>query len=122
MSDDITVRNQLLARRGETHPGLLSGDDSWTWDEVVQESCVRSALMASLLSADAPPHVGVLLDNTPEFAFLLGGAALGGQVVVGLNTTRRGPALADDVRRSDCQVVVTDESYAGVLADVTIPV
>ncbi|WP_341925684.1 AMP-binding protein [Nocardioides psychrotolerans] len=122
MSDDITVRNQLLARRGETHPGLLSGDDSWTWDEVVQESCVRSALMASLLSADAPPHVGVLLDNTPEFAFLLGGAALGGQVVVGLNTTRRGPALADDVRRSDCQVVVTDESYAGLLEDVTVPV
>ncbi|GEP38255.1 acyl-CoA synthetase [Nocardioides psychrotolerans] len=122
MSDEITVRNQLLARRGENHPGLLSGDDCWTWDEVVQESCVRSAVMASLLVAGAPPHVGVLLDNTPEFAFLLGGAALGGHVVVGLNTTRRGPALADDVRRSDCQVVVTDASHAGLLEDVTVPV
>ncbi len=122
MSDDITVRNQLLARRGETHPGLLSGDDSWTWDEVVQESCVRSAVMTSLLGADAPPHVGVLLDNTPEFSFLLGGAALGGQVVVGLNTTRRGPALASDVERSDCQVVVTDASYAGLLEGVSVPV
>jgi len=122
MSDDLTVRNQLLARRGETHPGLLSGDDSWTWDEVVQESCIRSAVMASLLRDDAPPHVGVLLDNTPEFSFLLGGAALGGQVVVGLNTTRRGHALASDVARSDCQVVVTDASYAGLLEDVGVPV
>ena len=122
MSDEITVRHQLLARRGETHPGLLSGDDSWTWDEVVQESCVRSAVMSSLLAPGAPPHVGVLLDNTPEFAFLLGGAALGGQVVVGLNTTRRGAALADDVVRSDCQVVVTDSSYAGLLEDVSVPV
>ena len=54
MSDDITVRNQLLARQGEDHPGLLSGDDSWSWDEVVQESCVRSAVMAS---GPSPPPV-----------------------------------------------------------------
>ncbi len=109
MSDDaLTVRNQLLARRGETHPGLLFEDRSWTYDEVVQESCVRSAVLSELLPDGRPPHVGVLLDNTPEFSFLLGGAALGGQVVVGLNTTRRGAALADDAARSDCQLVVTD--------------
>ena len=40
----------------------------------------------------------MLLDNTPEMAFLLGAAALGGQVVVGLNPTRRGAALAADIR------------------------
>jgi fatty-acyl-CoA synthase len=68
-----------LARKGETHAGLLAGDDSWTWDEVLDESCVRSAVMASLLSDGEPPHVGVLLDNTPEFSLLLGGVALGGQ-------------------------------------------
>lgn len=125
MSDEqITVRNQLLARVGETTPGLLFEDDAWTWDEVVHESCVRAAVVASLLDDGAPPHVGVLLDNVPEFAFLLGGAALSGQVVVGLNTTRRGPALVDDIARSDCQVVVTDATYAHLLdgLDVGVPV
>ncbi|MCD4525906.1 long-chain-fatty-acid--CoA ligase [Nocardioides sp. cx-173] len=120
--EQLTVRNQLLARRGDTRAGLLFGDDSWTWDEVVAASCVRSAVVASLLPAGEPPHVGVLLDNTPEFAFLLGGAALGGQVVVGLNPTRRGPALAADVARADCQVVVADSTYAGLLGDVDVPV
>lgn len=123
MSDDaLTVRNQLLARRGETHPGLLFEDRSWTWDEVVHESCVRSAVLSELLPEGQPPHVGVLLDNTPEFSLLLGGAALGGQVVVGLNTTRRGAALADDVARSDCQLVVTDATYAPLVEGLSIPV
>ena len=123
MSDAaLTVRNQLLARRGETHPGLLFEDRSWTYDEVVQESCVRSAVLSALLPDGQPPHVGVLLDNTPEFSFLLGGAALGGQVVVGLNTTRRGAALADDAARSDCQLVVTDATYAPLLEGLDVPV
>jgi fatty-acyl-CoA synthase len=64
----------------------------------------------------------VLLDNVPEFAFLLGGAALGGAVVVGLNITRRGAALAADVRRADAQVVITDAAHVDLLEDVTVPV
>ena len=101
----LTVREQLLAQAGNDTPGLLFEDDSWTWAEVVRESTVRSAVLADLLPAELPPHVGVLLDNTPEFSFLLGAAALGGHVLVGLNPTRRGPALAADIERSDTQVV-----------------
>ena len=37
----------------------------------------------------APPHIGVLLDNTPDYLFAFGGAALAGAAVVGLNHTRR---------------------------------
>jgi fatty-acyl-CoA synthase len=117
-----TVREQLLARAGDDHTGLLFEDESWTWAEVVRESAVRSAVLSALLPAGEPPHVGVLLENVPEFAFLLGGAALGGQVVVGLNPTRRGKALAADVRRADVQVVVTDAAHADLLADVDVPV
>ena len=71
----------------------------------VRASLAAAAASALLDPADEPPHVGVLLDNTPEFSFLLGAAALGGQVPVGLNTTRRGEALAADIARADCQVV-----------------
>lgn len=117
-----TVREQLLARAGDDSPGLLFEDASWTWAEVVRESCVRSAVVGSLLTAGEPPHVGVLLDNVPEFAFLLGGAALGGQVVVGLNPTRRGEALAADIARADVQLVITDSSYVELLDGVDVPV
>ena len=40
-----------------------------------------------------PFHVGVLLENTPEFLFWLGGAAMTGATVVGINPTRRGKEL-----------------------------
>src|SRR5512142_2296135 len=119
-----TVRAQLLARAGDTRPGLLAGDEAWTWDEVLHESCVRAALLEALLPRDRPPHVGLLLDNVPEFAFLLGGAALGGRVAVGLNTTRRGAALAADIARADVQVVVTEPAHAGLLdgLDLGVPI
>ena len=57
-------------------------------------------------------HVGVLLDNVPEYVFLLGGAALSGRVVVGINPTRRGEELARDIRHTDCAVVLTDAAHA----------
>ena len=117
-----TVRDQLMARADEEQPGLLFEDQSWTWAEVVRESVVRSAALVELLPPGRPPHVGVLLENTPEFAFLVGAAALGAQVVVGLNPTRRGSALAADIRRSDTQVVLTDAAYADLLDDSDAPV
>lgn len=117
-----TVREQLLARAADDHPGLLFEDESWSWAEVVRESCVRSSVLRALLDPALPPHVGVLLENVPEFAFLLGGAALGGQVVVGLNPTRRGPALAADIARADVQVVLTDAAHADLLTDVPVEV
>jgi fatty-acyl-CoA synthase len=117
-----TVRGQLLARADDGSAGLLFEDEAWTWAEVVHESWVRAAVLATLLPSGQPPHVGVLLENVPEFVFLLGGAALGGQVLVGLNLTRRGEALAADVRRADVQVVITDAAHADLLTDVDVPV
>ena len=58
--------------------------------------------------AAGPFHVGVLLDNTPEYLFWIGGAALAGAAVVGINPTRRGAELAPDIRHTDCQLLVTD--------------
>ncbi|MAS54531.1 MAG: acyl-CoA synthetase, partial [Pimelobacter sp.] len=66
-----TVHEHLLARADDDRPGLLAGDSAWRWREVVRESGVHGAAMSSLLPAGHPPHVGVLLENTPEFLFLL---------------------------------------------------
>jgi fatty-acyl-CoA synthase len=109
-----TVTELLLARAGDPNPGLLFEDARWTWAEHVQECADRAALLAAL-RRPGPFHVGVLLDNVPEYSFLLGAAALAGAVVVGLNTSRRGEALVRDIKLADCQVVLTDSRYVELL-------
>ena len=42
-------------------------------------------------------------------------AALGGYVLCGINTTRRGDGLAADIRRSDCQLVLADTEHMPLL-------
>jgi fatty-acyl-CoA synthase len=110
-----TVSSLLLARAGDDHPGLRFGDQEWSWAEHVSE-CARYASALAALRAPGPFHVGVLADNVPAFSFLLGAAALAGAVLVGLNPERRGAALARDVRVADCQLVLTEERHAGLLA------
>jgi fatty-acyl-CoA synthase len=109
-----TVTELLLARADDVNPGMVFEDIRWTWAEHVQESANRAALLQAL-RRPGPFHVGVLLDNVPEFSYLLGGAALAGAVLVGLNTSRRGDALVRDIRHADCQVVLTDSRYVELL-------
>jgi fatty-acyl-CoA synthase len=110
-----TLRQLLLDRADDDRPGLATRDRTWTWAEHVAESNVRATTLRPLLEDDRPPHVGVLLDNTAEMAMALSAAALGGHVVVGLNTTRRGGSLLADIRTGDCQVVLTDATHADLL-------
>ena len=109
-----TVAALLAARVGDQHAGLCFEDETWTWSDVVDEAATRASLLGTALG-DGPPHVGVLLGNVPEYLFWLYGAALAGAVVVGINPTRRGDALASDVRRTDCSLVVTDAEGAALL-------
>jgi fatty-acyl-CoA synthase len=88
---------------------------------VVAESA-RRAGVALALRRPGPFHVGVLLENGPEYLFWLGGAALSGATVVGVNPTRRGGELARDIKHTDCQLVVTDEAGRRTLADLDIGV
>lgn len=110
-----TLQKLLRRRADETSPGLLFEDRQWSWQEYVEESSCRAAALASVRDPARPFHVGVLLDNTPEMAMALAAAALGGYVVVGLNTTRRGEGLARDTRHADCQVVLTDTEHLPLL-------
>lgn len=114
-----SVADLLLARADDDHPAVVCAAGAWTWAEAVAAGASRAGLLASLLAATGgpatPPHVGVLLGNEPEYLFWLTAAALSGAVVVGINPTRRGDALADDVRRTDCRVLVTDAAGAALL-------
>ena len=114
-----TVTELLLARAEDANPGLVFEGTQWSWMDHVQECADRAALLRSL-RRPGPFHVGVLLDNVPEFSFLLGGAALAGAVLVGLNTGRRGGALVRDIELADCQVVLTDSRYVELLQGLEI--
>ena len=65
------------------------------------------AVPGTARSRTAPPHIGVLLDNTPDYIFWLVGAALSGAVVVGINSTYRGEQLAQLIEHTDCELLVT---------------
>ncbi|HET6503852.1 MAG TPA: long-chain-fatty-acid--CoA ligase [Amycolatopsis sp.] len=111
-----TVTDLLLARAGDTHPGLRFEDETVSWARHVQDCADHAGALRRLLRPGSPPHVGILADNRPEFSSLLGACALAGAVLVGLNPTRRGAALARDVRIADCQVVLAEPRYSGLLA------
>ena len=113
-----SISDLVVARIGDDRVGLVFEDRTWSWGEVVEESLARASLLRQ--SGLAGKHIGVLLDNLPEYFFLLCAAAVTGSVVVGANDTRRGEALAGDLRHTDCAVVLTDSIKVGLLAGVDV--
>ncbi len=115
----------LLDRCGDTHPGLRTREQDWTWDEVIAESIARAGLGRALLAddPDVAPHIGVLLPNVADFVFWLGAAALGGMTVVGINPTRGDAEMAAEIGLADCRLIVTDTEGAARLAalDLDVP-
>ncbi len=109
-----TVADLVRSRADDQGAGLRFEGAEWTRAGVVAEMAVRARWLRASMG-DGPPHVGVLLDNVPEYLFLLGGAALSGTVLVGINPTRRGEELARDIRHVDCQLIVTDAEHAELL-------
>ncbi|MCO5973277.1 AMP-binding protein [Actinoallomurus soli] len=112
-----TVADLLRARSADDRVGLRAAGDAWTWRAVTGECAGRAGWMAGIAGRRAgsrPLHVGVLLDNVPEMVFLLGGAALSGNVIVALNTTRAAEELAADATRADCDLLVTEPRHAAL--------
>ncbi len=99
-------------------PALRFGDRVWTHRDLLDEADRFARLFRSRLDPDRPPHVAVLLDNTPDYVFALCGAGLAGACVVGLNTTRRDGHLARDVSFTDTQLLVTEPRHLPLLEPV----
>jgi fatty-acyl-CoA synthase len=108
-----------LLRRNADQSGdrvaIKFGDEQWTHAEYYAESVRFAALFAAELPATGPRHVAVLLDNTPDYLFAFGGAALIGAAIVGLNHTRRDVHLLRDVEHAHCGLVITEPRHAPLL-------
>lgn len=109
MADADATVTGLVARLAEIDDrGVYYGDSFVSWRDHVSAAAALGAALRARLDPAKPPHVGVLLGNTPFFSTVLVAAALTGVVPVGLNPTRRGAALARDIAHADCQLVLTD--------------
>jgi len=113
----------LLRRNGTdpataVRPAIRFGDHVWTHAEALAEA----ERWGRLFMAHRPPtggrptHVGVLLDNVPEYLFALSGAALSGSVIVGLNHTRVGEHLRRDIEHTEVDLVITEPRHVGSLS------
>lgn len=105
----------LLQRQDDDAPALLHGERAWSYRELVAEGLRRAAWFAELADPARPPHVGILLDNVPDYLQWLVAAALSGSVAVGINSTYRGDQLGQLVRHTDCQALVTSPDLAPLL-------
>ncbi|MEI7507756.1 MAG: AMP-binding protein, partial [Actinomycetes bacterium] len=121
MSSDnavMTFADHVRARSTDDNVAIRFDDKSMTYRDWCSGVASRSAMWLDILRSrpeGSSPHIGVLLENTPEFTMWLGVAAVTGSVIVGINPTRRGAELARDISHTSCQIVVTETSQIELL-------
>ena len=113
-----TAADVLRDRSDDEAIAFLFEDRRWSYRQLLQEAACRAALFDALRDRDRPPHIGVLLDNVPDYLFWLAAAAVSGAVVVGINSTYRGEQLGQLVRHTDCQLLVTSAAQLPLLQGV----
>ena len=116
-----TLQQLLRGRLEQDAPALRYGEQVWTWRQHLAEASATAAALIGVADPDRPLHVGALLGNTPEMLTAMASAALGGYVLCGINDTRRGAALAKDILRADCQILLTDPAHEELLNGLDLP-
>jgi fatty-acyl-CoA synthase len=116
MSASSPIAGDVLRGRADSDAvAFRVPDGEWTYRQLVEEGSRRAALFAEVRDPNRPPHIGVLLDNVPDYLFWLSAAAVSGAVIVGINSTYRGDQLGLLIRHTDCQMVVTDRGFDPML-------
>ncbi len=114
----MTFADHVRARSTDDNIAIRFDIESLTYREWCSGVASRAAMWLDILRSrpeGTSPHIGVLLENTPEFTMWLGVAAVTGSVIVGINPTRRGAELARDITHTSCQIVVTETSQIELL-------
>ncbi len=105
-------------------PLILWGDESWTYAEVYREAQRyaqlfrehrEKAIRAGRLQKNEQLTIGLYRDNSPAYFFACFGAALEGDLILGLNTGFRGQILATLLEQSGTPLVLTDDDYVAYL-------
>jgi fatty-acyl-CoA synthase len=115
---DLTVTDLLGPLTEIDDRGIYFEDSFTSWRNHLRHGAAIAATLRQRLDPAGPPHVGVLLENTPFFSAMLVAAGISGIVPVGLNPVRRGEALARDISKADCQLVLADAQSSATLGDI----
>ena len=110
-----TVTELLIERADDDGTAILHDTGTWTWRQYIADARKVAAAVLDAADPARPMHIGVLLGNSPTMLIAMAAGALGGYVTAGINNTRRGDALARDIRRADCQILLTDAEHRGLL-------
>ncbi|MFB7410619.1 AMP-binding protein [Streptomyces sp. NPDC056202] len=118
-----TVAELVRRQWGDHRIGLRDEHHALTHHQVAAGAAARAALLVDLMPPlpGGEPHLGILLDNTPEYPLWLSAAALAGAAVAGINPTRRGAELARDIRHTACRVLVTQRAHLPLLDGLPLP-
>jgi fatty-acyl-CoA synthase len=116
----MTAADLIYRLKDSDEPALYFEDRVVTGREFVSESTGRAVLWREWQDRSRPPHIGILLDNTPEYLFWLGAAAISGAVIVGINSTYRGAELERLIEHSDCQIVITSNVHGALLDETNL--
>ncbi|GED96330.1 acyl-CoA synthetase [Gordonia crocea] len=107
---------ELLAERADDDgTAIIHDTGTWTWREYLADARRVAATVLNAADKSRPMHIGVLLGNTPTMLIAIAAGAAGGYVTAGINNTRRGEGLARDIRRADCQILLTDAEHRELL-------
>ncbi len=110
-----TMQQLLRERAEEDRPAIIHDDLVMSWRDYVAAAGTEAAALLGLVDRDRPVHIGTVLANSPQMLRSMAAAALGGYVLCGLNTTRRGAGLAADILRAECQVLLTDDEHLALV-------
>jgi len=107
-----TVTELVMPLADVDDRGIHDEDSFVSWRSHIQNAANLATTLQARLDPNRPPHVGLMLGNTPFFSTVLVAGALSGVVPVGLNPSRRGAALRRDIEHADCQFVLSDDETA----------
>ncbi|MFM1751993.1 MAG: hypothetical protein RL119_955 [Actinomycetota bacterium] len=114
----LTFADYVRRRADDDNLAVLFEDQRWTYRQWCSEVAARASLWASIRQergTGQPAHIGLLMENIPDFTMWLGAAAVTGSTIVGINPTRRGEELARDITYTECQLVIVDAALANLV-------
>jgi fatty-acyl-CoA synthase len=115
----MTTAAAILRGRAEDDTAALYFEERvWTYRQLLEEASRCAQLFERMRDRDRPPHIGVLLDNVPDYLFWIAAGAVAGTVIVGINSTYRGDQLGQLIRHTDCQLLVTDTAHQELLNNI----
>ncbi len=108
------------AHRHGSRTGLVDDAGSLTFTELHERSNALAAALASR-GVHEGATIGLLARNHRWLFDVVFGAAKGGYHLVLLNTEFAGPQAKDVCEREGVDVLVADEEFLGVVADIAVP-